>query len=525
MKHFFSINDYDKIFYKTRIMNFIPDRIIDIHTHIWLNKFITEKHTESSRVVQWPSLVAKENSIEDLIKTYKIIFPDKEVTPLVFSNVVSEKDLNNMNSYVKQSAKKYGFHSLIFVSPKWDADKLESEIINGNHLGIKVYLTLAPSYIPKNEIRIFDFLPHHQLDILNRHHWIVILHIPRDERLKNNVNLAQLLEIDKYYPNIKLIVAHVGRAYCNEDIGNAFEVLSETKNIMFDFSANTNSYVFTKLIKTFGPNRILFGSDLPITRMRMKRITEHGKYINLVPKGLYGDVTKDKNMREVSGKEAEKFTLFIYEQINAFRIAAEQTHLSETEIENIFYNNAVNIFETIKSKNVRQLKMVWPINKKPKQIPLPNGYLIRNYRNGDNKKYIQLMCRAGFTQWSDKNITNILQKSFPEGLFFIIHKKTGNIVATAVAQNNFSPNFSGELGWVACDPAHRGKKLGYIVCCAVLKKLIDYGYTDIYLLTDDYRLPAIKTYLNLGFKPCITEPNMKQRWETVYKNLGIKYSI
>ena len=113
-----------------------------------------------------------------------------------------------------------------------------------------------------------------------------MLHIPREKRLKDPVNLAQMLEIERRYPNVKVIIAHVGRAYCPEDVGNAFEVLAETENMMFDFSANTNAEIFQQLIKAVGTKRIMFGSDLPITRMRLRRIYENGTYINLVPEGL-----------------------------------------------------------------------------------------------------------------------------------------------------------------------------------------------------------------------------------------------
>jgi uncharacterized protein len=204
--------------------------------------------------------------------------------------------------------------------------------------------------LPEKEIRIFDYLPHHQLEMLDRHGWIVVLHIPRDGRLGDPVNLAQLLEIEDRYPRIKLIVAHVGRAYCPEDIGTAFETLAGTRNMVFDFAANTNSEVFRRLIQTVGARRVLFGSDLPIVRMRMRRVCERGNYVNIVPRGLYGDVSGDRHMREVAGAEAEALTFFLYEQLDAFRQAAEAERLTRAEIEDVFFGNADRMIRTARGE-------------------------------------------------------------------------------------------------------------------------------------------------------------------------------
>ena len=225
---------------------------------------------------------------------------------------------------------------------------MERRVREGGFLGIKVYLNLAPAYLPRQEIRIFDFLPPHQLELIHEKRWIVMLHIPRDARLRDPVNLAQILEIERKYPGVRLILAHVGRAYCNEDVGNAFEVLKETERLAVDFSANTNAWVFEQLIRALGPKRVLFGSDLPILRMRMRRICEKGTYINLVPKGLYGDVSADPNMREVAGEEADRLTLFMYEEILAFRQAAENAGLSKSDLEDVFYNNSSALIEAVR---------------------------------------------------------------------------------------------------------------------------------------------------------------------------------
>ena len=115
--------------------------------------------------------------------------------------------------------------------------------------------------------------------------------------------------------------------------------------MLFDFSANTNETVFRKLIDAVGPSRILFGSDLPIVRMRMRRIQEDGRYINIVPDGLYGDVSGDPNMRTATGSEAAQLSFFLYEEIDAFRRAADATGLGAQAIQNIFYNNAASLIE------------------------------------------------------------------------------------------------------------------------------------------------------------------------------------
>jgi predicted TIM-barrel fold metal-dependent hydrolase len=344
MAPLFEVKEVDRKCYRQSIEEFLPEKIIDVHTHVWLDRFMPKQSNDPKRAVSWPALVAKDNPIEDLIETYRLLLPGKRVTPVIFGNVLSrDVDAESSNRYISESAKKHQFPSLIFALPWWSAEEFEKKVLAGGFLGAKVYLTLSDPKIAEKDIQIFDFLPHHQLEVLNKHGWIAMLHIPRPGRLKDPLNLAQMIEIEEKYPKVKLIIAHVGRAYCPEDVGNAFDVLGRTKKMMFDISANTSAENFEKLIRSVGPRRILFGSDLPITRMRMRRICENGRYVNLVPRNLYGDVSNDKNMREVPDQEAQTLTFFFYEEILAFRRAAQAVGLSSNDIGDVFYNNAYRL--------------------------------------------------------------------------------------------------------------------------------------------------------------------------------------
>jgi hypothetical protein len=272
------------------------------------------------------------------------MLPGKQVFPLMFGMTLDlADDLDGGNAYVNECATARNWPALIFSIPQWSAQEFEKRIETGAFLGAKVYLTLADPSIPADDIQIYDYLPHHQLEVLNHHGWIAMLHIPRSGRLRDPVNVSQMIEIDRRYPRIKLIIAHVGRAYCVEDVGDSLDRLSETEHLVMDISANTNGEVFKKLIRSLGPKRILFGSDLPISRMRTRRVSENYSYVNLVPKGLYGDVSSHKNLREVSGSEADTLSFFLYEEIDAFRVAAEKACLADSDIDDVFCNNGMRL--------------------------------------------------------------------------------------------------------------------------------------------------------------------------------------
>lgn len=354
------VKPYDKEYYESRLVDFLPEKFIDCHTHIWLDHFCTGED-DKLRSQLWPMMVAKDNSMEDLLDTNRLLFPKNEVVPVIYSHCNVAVDLNLANPYVAESAKKHGFPALYVAHPSQSAEDLEREVLaHPEYKGIKVYLEFAPAYIPNAEVRIYDFLTPEHLALADKHKWVVQLHIPRPKRLADPVNYCQILEIEQKYPELQLLLAHLGRAYADEDLGDALEHLKHMERTVWDFTANTNDWVMEQVLKYFGPERFIYGSDFPIFRMKARRVVENGFYINEIPKNSLGSfsvdyykvksehgsgsVLSDPHLREVDYPEAERITFFIYEEINACRLACERLGLGKEDVKKIFWSNSAKIF-------------------------------------------------------------------------------------------------------------------------------------------------------------------------------------
>ncbi len=175
-----------------------------------------------------------------------------------------------------------------------------------------------------------------------------------------------------------------------------------------------------------------------------------------------------------------------------------------------------------------QLHMVWPASERPQcpaVAPAP-GYTIRTYQDNDEQAFLHLMSQSDFDPWDDEKLSDNMNLVIPAGWFFAVDSE-GRIVATAMGLHNYSglSPFTGDVGWVFCHPDHRGHALGLALCARVTQRFLEAGYTKIQLHTEYYRLPAIKTYLKLGFVPAVASSEDASIWADVCKQLNWPYEL
>jgi len=110
----------------------------------------------------------------------------------------------------------------------------------------------------------------------------------------------------------------------------------------------------------------------------------------------------------------------------------------------------------------------------------------------------------------------------PGNIFFLI-SPAGDIAGTVTYQYADDED-TGYIHMVAIEKNHQGKRLAMPLMLYAVQKIIGDGKKKILLNTDDWRIPAIKTYLHTGFVPVIKDgdTDMENRWRKVYDIIGIK---
>ncbi|WP_125653904.1 GNAT family N-acetyltransferase [Paenibacillus baekrokdamisoli] len=144
----------------------------------------------------------------------------------------------------------------------------------------------------------------------------------------------------------------------------------------------------------------------------------------------------------------------------------------------------------------------------------PTGYRIRHFQSGDERNWEDLI-RLSYTR-EVKFAQKIGNHTpfYPDRILFICRGEQP--VATATA---WDTGKEGSMSWylhmVGVLPEYSGKGLGFAASLAALHKMKEEGGDAAFLETDDFRLPAIRIYLKLGFQPVHMDESHPARWERI----------
>jgi mycothiol synthase len=156
----------------------------------------------------------------------------------------------------------------------------------------------------------------------------------------------------------------------------------------------------------------------------------------------------------------------------------------------------------------------------PAERPEPPTGRLRHALDADAAGLADLLTAAFEEQWDVGRVRGALLDAPDVVRTWVVEGPDGHLLATA--SERLLPDTypdAGYLHWVASAPAARGVGLGSLVTLACLAGFAGRGLPRAVLETEDFRVPAVRTYLRLGFVPEYRTEDERMRWSGLFPRL------
>lgn len=326
-------DDIDAPVFAQELGPWLPDRVYDFHSHIYRREDARYADAEA----QDPTMptVCQAYEVEDYHSAMAQLFPGKQLGALLFCTIDADADLDSQNGYVSFAAASRGYDALMVSGLMNDEAALEQRVRAGGFLGLKPYWSYVTTK-PQADVTLEDMLPPAQRRVADRLGLILMVHIPGLNRLADPANVDGLIELCAQCPGATVVMAHFGRSYFLDALPPREDLrrLVKAPNLVVDFSMVQDWEVLEVLIGEFGPQRILFGLDMPVAQEKGKLLSANGQ------RHFFTKRPHPWSIHNPTGSYRMRCTFYAYEIVRAFKKAAERSGLSRADIEAVFWGNA-----------------------------------------------------------------------------------------------------------------------------------------------------------------------------------------
>jgi uncharacterized protein len=337
MLEYFKKEQHDVRFYEEFIKDRLPTKIVDAHTHLNLPEHVTNI-SEAAIKGDWALECGLVMTDEDSIHYYDTLFPDTSVDNIIFPWPLVEADIKGNNEYISSLIAGKNKCGLMTIRPEWHVDYIESEYIKGGFSGFKPYPYFASS-LKGADVSIFDFMPKEHFKLADKLNASVLMHLPRSGRLAADGNISEICTIIEMYPNIKLVLAHIGRCFNLKPLKQGLAKLGDSvAELYFDTAAVMNPQVLEFTFDHLSENQILFGTDFPILLWHGKREWSDTKYFNLCKEDFSWNTHKYPD-------QEDQYTFFVYEQIKNILDVIFRSGNGKELAQKVFFQNAIDVYK------------------------------------------------------------------------------------------------------------------------------------------------------------------------------------
>lgn len=314
----------------------LPYRIVDSHTHIARPRDvgILPPTTLAHVVSTYPSY-----TLEDAKRVRECLWPHKRVRALRMALPVEGFCHRDINDYLIAEASAYDDLVVGYGIPD-DFDYTRSLIESGNICALKMY----HRYREPGAERILDVFPSAALQVAQACGVPIILHLPKS--LPQGLADLATGVLDRF-PQLTVVLAHLGGPggqRFNPSVTAAYKRLAEYPNVFMDTALVFDSELIASSLQYMGTDRVLFGTDEPLSLIRAINYIHATHGHRLYAPG-YHWAQNDSPSMEVT--QASRVLLHI-QQVESVLAALESFPPAARDA--VFFRNAASVFGLESSK-------------------------------------------------------------------------------------------------------------------------------------------------------------------------------
>lgn len=320
----FQYLDTDRELFDRLLGGFVPPQAFDAHAHLYDLRHLaptasSDEFADDPEVGHATLVTAMRNwmGVKTPVDGLYFPFPTKDL-PCVAANQFLADQLVDLP----------GSRGLMIIRPDDSPESVESQLEAHGFAGFKVYHVFArrPDTFHAEQ---HEFLPEWAWSLANQRGLAIMMHMVLPTALSDPRNADYIRSKCLQYPNAQLILAHAARGFNAQHTVKGIGELRGLANVWFDTSAVCETSAFEAILAAFGPSRLLYGSDFPVSELRGRSLS--------IGDGFYW--LHDHNA-DWDGWPHASPQLVGIESLLALQQACRTQRLTDRDVEKIFCRNA-----------------------------------------------------------------------------------------------------------------------------------------------------------------------------------------
>jgi len=315
----------------------VPERIFDFHAHVYRREHIRPPVPHLACGPQEGGYQAWREHVGRLVGA------DRLCGALLTPYPSREGDMDAINDYVAgQLEGAPGCFGSVVVGPDSPREKVEARLAEGRIRCLKPYHVYARRAVTL-ECTLEEYVPQWAWELAEERALVILLHMVRLGALSDPQNQRSIRRWCKAFPNARLVLAHAARGFHAPNTVEGVASLRGLENVWFDTAAVCEAEPIEAILREFGPRRLLFGTDFPVSH-------ERGRCVTLG--SGFAWVATDQVQWNEKAFFGEPIVVGL-ESLRALLAAADSVGLNEDDLRDVFCRNAQRVLGTTEQEHGR----------------------------------------------------------------------------------------------------------------------------------------------------------------------------